>query len=177
MIILWPPYGRPLAILEEVSASSARVMCGMLWFQVEVHSTWNLEQYWISLSSCPYAILLGVAQPNNTIKKKRELNLIYLIHPYPPFHPFSPYQAYHYKSLSEATISDHSNGNKVKTLLHSSGGNLGFGRTTSQWQIKKVPGFDSNDRPNPDPDSTTAAYHEVYRLRPHNRIQSDMGRV
>ena len=42
---LWPPCWQPLSILEEVSAFAFLVVGGMLWFQVELHSTLNLEQY------------------------------------------------------------------------------------------------------------------------------------
>ena len=43
--MLWPPCWRPLAILEEVSASALSVVRGVIWFQEEVRSTWNLENY------------------------------------------------------------------------------------------------------------------------------------
>ena len=44
-MILWPPCWRPLAIIEEVSVSALAVVRIVIWFQVEVRSTLNLEKY------------------------------------------------------------------------------------------------------------------------------------
>ena len=46
------PCGRPLAIIEEVSASAVQVVRAVLWFQVDVRFTWNLEQYLHSTKAC-----------------------------------------------------------------------------------------------------------------------------
>ena len=35
----------PLDIMEDISASSVQIVRGVLWFQAEIHYTWNLEQY------------------------------------------------------------------------------------------------------------------------------------
>ena len=64
----------------------------MIYQYLSLFYTFNSSLY-MSLSFCPSVILPGIAQTNDTIKKKEIVTShLPLIHPNPPFHPRLPSQ-------------------------------------------------------------------------------------